>query len=81
MEKVTGKFLLILMPWIWIRDRIPDFTKVIESGFGTTTTPENTCSTHPTVPVVQSRVANLGDFSTKNANLGIFLAFRELGDF
>jgi hypothetical protein len=27
------------------------------------------------------RVANLGDFSPKNANLGIFLAFGELGDF
>jgi hypothetical protein len=27
------------------------------------------------------RVANLGDFSPKNANLGIFLAFEELGIF
>jgi hypothetical protein len=26
-------------------------------------------------------VANLGDFSPKNANLGIFLPFGELGDF
>jgi hypothetical protein len=28
-----------------------------------------------------NRVANLGDFSPKNENLGIFLAFGELGDF
>jgi hypothetical protein len=30
---------------------------------------------------MRTRVANLGDFSPKNANLGIFLAFGELGDF
>jgi hypothetical protein len=30
---------------------------------------------------IRCRVANLGDFSPKNANLGIFLAFGELGDF
>jgi hypothetical protein len=28
-----------------------------------------------------ARVANLGDFSPKNAKLGVFLAFGELGDF
>jgi hypothetical protein len=28
-----------------------------------------------------SQGANLGDFPPKNANLGIFLAFGELGDF
>jgi hypothetical protein len=32
-------------------------------------------------PYGEDRVANLGDFSPKNANLGIFLAFGELGDF
>jgi hypothetical protein len=31
--------------------------------------------------VVLTRVAILGDFSPKNANLGIFLAFGEIGDF
>jgi hypothetical protein len=30
---------------------------------------------------MNGRVANLGDFSPKNANLGFFLAFGELGDF
>jgi hypothetical protein len=30
---------------------------------------------------IRCRVANLGDFSPKNANLGIFLAFGEIGDF
>jgi hypothetical protein len=30
---------------------------------------------------VARRFANLGDFPPKNANLGIFLAFGELGDF
>jgi hypothetical protein len=33
------------------------------------------------VGILACRVANLGDFSPKNANLGIFLAFGELGDF
>jgi hypothetical protein len=39
---------------------------------------------HPStqVPACHSnRVANLGDFSPKNANFGIILAFGELGDF
>jgi hypothetical protein len=30
---------------------------------------------------ISGRVANLGDFSPKNKNLGIFLAFGVLGDF
>jgi hypothetical protein len=30
---------------------------------------------------IASRVANLGDFSPKYANSGIFLAYGELGDF
>jgi hypothetical protein len=30
---------------------------------------------------VGARVANIGDFSLKNRNLGIFWAFGELGDF
>jgi hypothetical protein len=30
---------------------------------------------------ILDRVANLGDFSPENANLGIFLSFGELGDF
>jgi hypothetical protein len=33
------------------------------------------------VKMIFTRVANLGDFSPKNANLGIFLAFGQLGDF
>jgi hypothetical protein len=32
-------------------------------------------------PTGPGRVANLGDFPPKNANLGIFLAIEELGDF
>jgi hypothetical protein len=31
--------------------------------------------------LIRLRVANLGDFSPKNPNLGIFLAFGEMGDF